>query len=66
MPEDEYLQYVINKHSGINLFISTPGEFNVSLSAAAIRYALIGQIQIAVILCKEGKIEWNFVNKIFT
>lgn len=65
MPEDEYLKQVVNKHPSLDLFINIAREFNVSLPAAAVRYALIGPIPIAVILCKEGKIEWNFVNKNF-
>lgn len=66
MSEDEYLKYVGNKPPSFELLIDVAREFNVSLPAAVVRYALIGLIPIAVILCKEEKIEWNYVNKNFS
>lgn len=37
-------------------------EFNVSLTAAAIRYAEIGQYPIAVIMSKDNAVQWSFIN----
>lgn len=37
-------------------------EFNVSLTAAAIRYAEIGQFPIAVIMSKDNFVQWSFIS----
>ena len=39
--------------------------FNVSLTAAAIRYAEIGKYPVAVILSRNGKVEWKYINEYF-
>ena len=39
--------------------------FGVSLTSAAIRYAEIGKYPVAVILSKDGKVQWSSCNEYF-
>ena len=60
-----FSDYIKNRKINFELIKDIAGSFNVSLTAAAIRYANIGKYPVAVILSKEGKVAWSFIGDYF-
>lgn len=58
-------KYISERKIDLNLIKDIASEFNVSLTAAAIRYANIGKYPAAVIMSKNGKVEWSCINNYF-
>jgi Zn-dependent peptidase ImmA (M78 family) len=56
---------ILNRPVNMELMKEVSENFGVSLTAAAIRYAEIGQYPIAVIMSHDGKVEWNYINEYF-
>ena len=65
MYEKWFLEYVRGKKLEVKTLQETAAYFNVSLSAAAIRYSKIGKYPIAVILSKNGAVVWTSINEYF-
>jgi Zn-dependent peptidase ImmA (M78 family) len=65
MHEKWFVDFVKGKMLSTKLLINTANHFGVSLSATAIRYAEIGTHPAAVVMSKEGKVKWSFINKGF-
>ena len=74
MHEPWFLEYVKGetRQSGarqavnVKLLQNVANYFNVSLSAAAIRYAQLGNYPTVIIMSKNGKVAWSAINKYFT
>lgn len=60
-----FIDYVKGKKMCLNLLKDTAEYFNVSLSAIAIRNAVIGTYATAIVLSKSGIIKWSVINKDF-
>ncbi len=60
-----FRDYVRNKKINFELIKDIAINFNVSLTAAAIRYASIGKYPAAVILSKNGKVAWSYISEYF-
>lgn len=60
-----FSRYIKNIPIGMELIKQISAEFNVSLTAATLRYAEIGQYPIAVLISKDGKVQWSFINEFF-
>ena len=66
MPEDWFLRFTKGKMFGKKLLSETAEYFDISLSAAALRYAEIGNHPTAIIMSKDGTVKWSRINKHFT
>jgi len=66
MPEDWFVRFTKGRMIGKKLLSEIAEYFNISLSAAALRYAEIGNHPVAVIMSKDGIVKWNRINKHFT
>lgn len=60
-----FSKYIKNMPVCIDLIKQIADDFKVSITAAAIRYAEIGQYPIAVILSKNSVVQWSFINSYF-
>lgn len=60
-----FSRFIKNMPVGTKLIRDIANEFNVSLTAAAIRYAEIGQYPTAVILSSGGVVKWSAINDYF-
>lgn len=60
-----FSDFINNKIFEFNLLIEIANHFKVTLLAAALRYAEEGTEPIAVILSKNGRIKWFFINRYF-
>ena len=60
-----FSDFIRNRPVSLDLIKETAAYFNVSLTAAAVRYAEIGQFPIAVIMTQAGKIKWCVTNDYF-
>lgn len=58
-------EFIRNKEIQLDLIEEIATKFNVTLTAAAMRYARIGQFPIAVVLSKNRKIISFFINEYF-
>lgn len=58
-------EYTRGEKVEVKLLKDTAEYFNVSLSAAAVRYSKIGKYPIAVILSKNGAVVWSSINEYF-
>jgi len=65
MPENWFRENIIWQNDGIETIKSVSEFFNVSLSAAAIRYTEIGEMPVAVIMSRNKKVIWSSINKLF-
>jgi len=65
MPEEWMIKAVKGKKLEGKLIEDTAKYFNVSLTAAAIRYSEVGTRECAVVLSKDGIIKWSSINKSF-
>jgi len=65
MPEEMYLNAVKRKTLDGRMLAETAEYFNVSISSAAIRYSEIGPRETAVVMCKDGIVQWSRINKDF-
>lgn len=65
MPEEWFKTFVNKKGISKNLISETADYFKVSLSAAALNYSRIGQRECAVVLSKDGVIQWSSIHKEF-
>ncbi|MCL5029612.1 MAG: ImmA/IrrE family metallo-endopeptidase [Bacteroidetes bacterium] len=65
MHEKWFVEYVRGKKLESRMLKETANYFNVSLSAASIRYAEIGAHPAAVIMSKDGLVKWSSINKSF-
>ena len=67
----EYLFYSVdhpfnyNRPVNMELMKEVAEILGVSLTAAAIRYAEIGQYPVAIIMSRNGKVEWSYINEYF-
>jgi len=66
MPEDWFVKFTKGKIIGKKLLSESAEYFDISLSAAALRYAEIGNHPVAVIMSKDGSVKWSRINKHFT
>jgi len=66
MPEDWFTKFTKGKIIGKKLLSESAEYFDISLSAAALRYAEIGSHPVAVIMSKDGSVKWSRINKYFT
>jgi len=60
-----YQNFIRNKPINFDLIKEAAEYFNVSLTAAALRYVFIGQYPIALILSRDGKVVWSAANEYF-
>jgi len=60
-----YQDFIRNKPINFELMKEAAEYFNVSLTAAVLRYVFIGQYPIALILSRDGKVVWSAVNEYF-
>jgi Zn-dependent peptidase ImmA (M78 family) len=60
-----FSKFIKNIPVNMDLIKNISEEFQVSLTAAAIRYAEIGQFPIAVIMSKNSVVQWSFINEYF-
>ncbi len=60
-----FSDFIRDKEINMELIKNIASYFNVSVTAAAIRYAEIGQYPIAVIMSKDGKVTWCYMNEYF-
>ncbi len=65
MPEEWFINKSKGKKFSKQILDMLAEYFNVSLSAAALRYAEIGTHPVAVIMSKDGIIKWCRINKYF-
>jgi Zn-dependent peptidase ImmA (M78 family) len=65
MPEEWFASFVNKKIISKSLISETAEYFNVSLTAAAFNYSRIGHRECAVVLSKEGIIQWSSIHKEF-
>ena len=54
-----------NRPINMELMKEVAEILGVSLTAAAIRYAEIGQYPVAIIMSRNGKVEWSYINEYF-
>jgi Zn-dependent peptidase ImmA (M78 family) len=66
MPEDWFCAFTKGKNFDKKVLSETAEYFDISLSAAALRYAEIGNHPVAIIMSKDGVIKWSRINKYFT
>jgi Zn-dependent peptidase ImmA (M78 family) len=66
MPEEWFVKFTKGKIIGKKLLSESAEYFDISLSAAALRYAEIGNHPVAVIMSKDGSVKWSRINKYFT
>jgi hypothetical protein len=66
MPEEWFVKFTKGKKFDKKLLSLTAGYFDISFSAAALRYAEIGNHPVAVIISKDGSVKWSRINKYFT
>lgn len=60
-----FSKFIKNTPVCMELIKQISEEFQVSITAAAIRYAEIGQYPIAVIMSKDNLVQWSFINDYF-
>ena len=60
-----YSQFIMGRDINFGLIKEVAAYFRVSLTAAAIRYAHIGQHPVAVILSRDGKTAWSCISDSF-
>ncbi|KAF0142461.1 MAG: hypothetical protein FD143_3476 [Ignavibacteria bacterium] len=65
MPEEWMLKAVRGKMLNGRLISDTAKYFNVSLTAAAIRYSEVGHRECAVVFSTNGTVKWSSINKEF-
>ncbi len=65
MKSEWFTDFTKGKKLNIDLLKETASYFGVSLSAAALRYAEIGESPMAVIMSKNGIVQWSRINKYF-
>lgn len=56
---------ILNRPVNIELIKEIAEQLGVSLTAAAFRYAEIGQYPVAVIMSRDGKVAWSCINEYF-
>ncbi len=56
---------VLNRPVNMELIKEIAEQLGVSLTAAACRYAEIGQYPVAVIMSRDGKVAWSSINEYF-
>lgn len=57
--------FIRNRPISFDLIKGVSEYFNVSLTAAAMRYVFIGQYPVALILSKNGQVVWSAINEYF-
>ncbi len=60
-----FSDYIKNRKINFELIKDIASEFNVSLTAAAFRYANIGKYPVALIMSKEGYVAWSYKSDYF-
>lgn len=60
-----FTDFTKNREINFELIKEIAEYFNVSLTAAAIRYANIGKYPVAVILSRDGKKAWSYISDYF-
>ena len=65
MPTEWLIEFTKKEKPGINLLKNTAEYFNVSISAAALKIAVMGNHPVAVIMSTGGKVKWSSINKYF-
>ncbi len=60
-----YQNFIRNRGINFDLIKEAAEYFNVSLTAAALRYVFIGQYPVGLIMSKDGKVIWSAVNEYF-
>jgi Zn-dependent peptidase ImmA (M78 family) len=60
-----FSDFVRHREINMDLIKELANYFNVSLTAAAIRYAEIGKYPVAVIMSKDDKVAWSYINEYF-
>lgn len=58
-------KFIIERKVEMKLITDIAKYFNVSLTAAALRYAKIGKYPIAIIMSEAGKVKWSSINEYF-
>ena len=66
MPEGWFCSFTKGKKFDKKILSETAEYFDISLSAAALRYAEIGNHPIAIIMSKDGVVKWSRINKYFS
>lgn len=56
---------ILNRPVNMELIKEIAEQLGVSLTAAAFRYAEIGQYPVAVIMSRDGKVAWSCINEYF-
>jgi len=56
---------ILNRPVNMELIKEIAEQLGVSLTAAAFRYAEIGQYPVAVIMSRDGKVAWSSINEYF-
>jgi len=54
-----------NRPVSMELMKEIAEALGVSLTAAAFRYVEIGQYPVALIMCRDGKVQWSYINEYF-
>ncbi|MDP2038558.1 MAG: ImmA/IrrE family metallo-endopeptidase [Ignavibacteria bacterium] len=65
MHEPWFISFTAKTKFGAGLILEIADHFNVSLTAAALKYSLIGPRECAVVFCRDGSVEWSSINKAF-
>jgi Zn-dependent peptidase ImmA (M78 family) len=65
MPENWFRDNITWQQDGIKTIKSVSEFFNVSLSAAAMRYTEIGEIPISIIISQKSRVIWSSTNEYF-
>ncbi len=60
-----FSKFIKNVPVCMDLIKQISEEFDVSITAAAIRYAQIGQYPVAVIMSKDNQVQWSFISDYF-
>jgi len=60
-----FSEYIKDREISMDLIKEIAEYFNVSLTAAAIRYSEIGKYPVSVISSKDGKVKWSAVSEYF-
>ena len=65
MHEPWFLNFASKKKLDEHLIPSIADYFNVSLTAASLKYSMIGTRECALVFCKDGIVLWSSINKAF-
>lgn len=65
MPREWFLKFINRKEVSFDLIKECSSHFEISLTAAAFKYATIGIVPTALIMSEKGKVKWSISNNYF-